>query len=192
MTAVAIVPAAGRSERFGSPKMRSLVNGEPMLTRALRCLLDARVARAVIVVSHADVFTGVPLVDDPRVRVVVNPAPERGMFSSIQTGLAAAEGDPILILPGDMPFVGTPTVRAVLEAYARRPGLVVPQRHARHGHPIALPGSARTAILASLPTSTLDAVIKSLALPRAEVDVEDPGILHDVDTPADLMGRDSG
>ena len=75
----------------------------------------------------------------------------------------------------------------VLAAYRRRPGLIVPQRHSRHGHPIALPGSVRAIALAASPTSTLNDVIKSLDLTPTEVEVDDKGILHDVDTPADLM-----
>jgi molybdenum cofactor cytidylyltransferase len=168
--------------------MRSLVHGEPMLTRTVRALLDAHVGQVVVVAAHTGAFDGMPLIDDPRVRVVVNPEPDRGMFSSVQAGLGAAEGHPILILPGDMPFVRPSTVTAVLDGFTRQPGFVVPQRHARHGHPIALPGSARAAILKAAPTATLDVVLKALALPRLEVEVDDRGILHDVDTPADLMG----
>jgi molybdenum cofactor cytidylyltransferase len=187
MTSLAIVPAAGRSERFGSPKLTAPLRGEPLLAQTLRALLEGHVARVVVVSSETGVFDHIPLVADPRVSVVVNPDPDRGMFSSIQTGWASAEGDPVLILPGDMPFVRPATVAAVIAAYRRRPGFVVAQRHARHGHPIALPGSLRDAALAAAATFTLDAFIKSQALAPIEVEVDDMGILHDVDTPADLQ-----
>ena len=188
MTSIAIVPAAGRSERFGSPKLTVSLRGEPLLELTLRSLLDGHVSRVILVSARTGAFDHVPLSRDPRVTVVVNPDPDRGMFSSVQTGLAAAEGDPILMLPGDMPFVQPATVKAVLEAYRRAPGLITPQRHARHGHPIAVPGSARAAILAASATSSLSDVIKALGLPHTEVEVDDKGILNDVDTPADLMG----
>jgi molybdenum cofactor cytidylyltransferase len=188
VTSVAIVPAAGRSERFGSPKLVAGLQGEPLLARTLRSLLDGHVARVVVVASSAGAFERVPLIHDPRVCVVVNPQPERGMFSSVQVGLAVADGDPILILPGDMPFVREATVVAVLDAYGRSPGLIVPQHHARHGHPIALPGSIRQAALAASPSASLSDVIKSLHLETIEIEVPDKGILRDVDTPADLMG----
>ena len=42
----------------------------------------------------------------------MNPDPSRGMFSSIQIGLAAAQGDPSSCFPGDMPFVRPATVAA--------------------------------------------------------------------------------
>jgi molybdenum cofactor cytidylyltransferase len=187
MTSLAIVPAAGRSDRFGSPKLTADLRGEPLLARTIRSLLEGHVARVVVVASAADAFTRVPLVHDPRVSVVVNPDADRGMFSSIQTGLAAADGDPILILPGDMPFVRPTTVAAVLEAYRRAPGFIVPLRHSRRGHPIALPGSLRSAVLAASPAISLSALITSERLVRREIAVDDEGVLHDVDTPADLM-----
>jgi molybdenum cofactor cytidylyltransferase len=187
MTSIAIVPAAGRSDRFGSPKLTADLGGEPLLARTIRSLLDGLVARVVVVASQTGAFERVPLVHDPRVSVVVNPNADRGMFSSIQTGLAAAVGDPILILPGDMPFVRAATVAAVLEAYRRAPGFIVPQRHSRHGHPIALPGSIRSAVLAASPTTSLNELLKSQHLARIAIEVDDGGVLHDVDTPADLM-----
>ena len=187
MTSLAIVPAAGRSDRFGSPKLTADLRGEPLLARTIRSLLDGPVARVIVVASVADAFARVPLVHDPRVSVVVNPDPDRGMFSSIQTGLAAADGDPILILPGDMPFVRPATVAAVLDAYRRQPGFIVPLRHSRPGHPIALPGSVRSAVLVASPATSLSAFIKSQRLVRREIPVDDAGVLHDVDTPADLM-----
>ena len=166
--------------------MTTAFEGEPLLARTVRALLEGHVARVVVVSSETGAFDHIPLMRDPRVTVVVNPDPDRGMFSSIQTGWAAAEGDPVLILPGDMPFVQSTTVAAVIAAYRQTPGFVVARRHARHGHPIALPGALRAAALAAPATSTLDAFIKAQGLLPIEVEVEDKGVLHDVDTPADL------
>lgn len=187
MTSLAIVPAAGRSERFGSPKLTADLQGEPLLSRTIRSLLEGHVARVVVVASQTGAFERVLLLRDPRVRVVVNPDADRGMFSSIQTGLAVSDGDPILILPGDMPFVRPATVAAVLAAYRRAPGFIVPRRHSRPGHPIALPGSLRSVALAAPPTTSLSELIKSQRLARVEIEVDDGGILRDVDTPADLL-----
>jgi molybdenum cofactor cytidylyltransferase len=187
VTSVAIVPAAGRSDRFGAPKMTAALGGEPLLGRTIRSLLEGQIARVVVVAAATGAFDQLRAMRDPRVSVVINPDRDRGMFSSIQVGLAAADGDPIMVLPGDMPFVQPATVARLLEAYRRTPGFIVPQRHARHGHPIVLPGSIRTAALAASPTSSLNDLIKGQGLVALEVEVDDRGILHDVDTPADLL-----
>jgi molybdenum cofactor cytidylyltransferase len=117
----------------------------------------------------------------------VNPDPARGMFSSIQAGLAEApDGHPILVLPGDMPFVRSATIAAVA-AHARESGNVVsPRFSGRRGHPVALPGSLREGLLRAAPASTLADILDGSSNQREYIDVDDPGVLRDVDTRADL------
>src|SRR5215472_3112069 len=128
MSIVAIVPAAGRAERFGRQKLLEDVAGEPLLNRTLRSLLDAGVDRVVVVTSADERLEGVPLLRDARVRRVVNADPSRGMFSSIQVGVGAAgDADALLILPGDMPFVQPATIRAVIARAPSPQAVVVPR-----------------------------------------------------------------
>jgi len=186
MSSIAIVPAAGKSERFGGAKLLADIGGVPLLDRTLQCLLDGGVDRVVVVLPPSGRFEAVRLLADPRVVVTVNPNPARGMFSSIQAGFEAGHGDPILVLPGDMPFVSSGTVTAVLATYARMSGMVAPRHGGRRGHPIALPDSVRPAVLQAQPTGNLNEVLKALAIVRHEIDVDDPGILRDVDVRGDL------
>jgi molybdenum cofactor cytidylyltransferase len=188
----ALVLAAGESSRFGSPKLVADVGGEPLLNRTIRCLLDAAVPDVVVVVSATGpgpILTPavVPLLGDPRVRLVTNRDPARGMFSSIQAGCtAAAGGDPVLVLPGDMPFVRSRTVAAVIARYAEVREVVSPRHDGRRGHPIALPPELRIEILNADSATTLNVLLKSCAPERVYVDVDDAGILRDVDRREDL------
>jgi molybdenum cofactor cytidylyltransferase len=117
----------------------------------------------------------------------MNPDPARGMFSSVQAGCVAAEGaDPLLILPGDMPFVRPDTVAAVLAAYARSGRIVSPRFAGKRGHPIALPPALRNEILTADPGTSLEVLLKTHESTRVSVDVDDDGLLRDVDRPADL------
>lgn len=186
MPSIAIVPAAGRGDRFGGGKLLADVGGMPLLDRTLQCLLDAGVEPVVVVLPPAGRFDTVRHLTDPAVLVAVNPDPARGMFSSIQVGAGAGEGDPILILPGDMPFVSSGTVVAVLAAYARTHRLVIPRHGGHRGHPIALPGRLREAILAAEATDNLSRLLKAVAGDRLELDVDDAGVVRDVDVVGDL------
>ena len=169
-------------------KLAAMLRGEPLLGHTLRCLLDGGVDEIVLVTGGTE-LTGVALASDSRVRRVNNPDPARGMFSSIQTGVAEASGDPILILPGDMPFVSAETVSLVLEE-ARRTGLIVsPRFEGRRGHPIALPDRFRVQILAAESRATLASILDPHEAERHAVDVSDPGVLRDVDVVDDLWGR---
>jgi molybdenum cofactor cytidylyltransferase len=191
MPVVAVVPAAGRGERFrasagAGAKLVALIEGRPILDWTIGCLLDGGVANVVVVlppVSRAT-FASSLLLADPSVQVVVNPDPDRGMLSSILAGLDAVTGDPILILPADMPFVRPDTVAAVIDACRQSKKVVSPRSGGRRGHPLALPGRLRAEILRANASTTLGTILSNQE--RMEIDVDDPGILRDVDVAADL------
>jgi molybdenum cofactor cytidylyltransferase len=185
---VAVVPAAGRSTRFGAMKLLADVGGVPLIERTLAALLQARTARVVLVTGDASAFEGVPMLADARVTVVVNADPERGMFSSIQTGLAVAGGDLVLVLPADMPYVAAETVAAVIARAEATRSLVVPVHQGRRGHPIAIPRTLCDALLMLDATTTLKDGLASLGQSMVLLEVTDPGVLRDVDVPGDLSG----
>jgi molybdenum cofactor cytidylyltransferase len=167
-------------------KLLADVGGAPMLERTLASLLGAGVARVVVVTREGGTFAPVPAMADPRVAAVVNPDPARGMFSSIQVGLAAAGGDVVIVLPADMPFVAGGTVAAIVARALATGSVVIPVHDGRRGHPIAIPRALCDELLSRAPTTTLkDALAASGATPFP-LDVPDAGILRDVDVPGDL------
>ena len=183
---VAVVPAAGLSTRFGAAKLRADVDGEPLIARTLASLLDAGIARVVVVTREGSGIEDLPVLAAPVVTTVVNPDPARGMFSSIQAGLAAAGGDIVLVLPADMPFVASATVAAVAAHAAATQSVIVPVHRGRNGHPIAIPAAVRDRLLALDPATTLKDALAAVGASRETLDVPDPGVLRDVDVPSDL------
>jgi molybdenum cofactor cytidylyltransferase len=192
--AVAVVTAAGSAERFGGKKLLTPIDGQPLLDHTIRALLDGGVAEVIVVVgrdARAELERDVNAMLDPRVRPVENPDPSRGMFSSIQEGIAQAQGDTILVMPGDMPFVSPDTVRAVIATHAGRPAIVSPRYRGKRGHPVALPESLHDEICTANPRATLHDVIHAHTDLRVDFDVDDPGVVRDVDRLEDLTrGRE--
>jgi molybdenum cofactor cytidylyltransferase len=191
LRAIAIVTAAGSAERFGGGKLLADIDGEPLLDRTIRSLLDGGVSEVIVVVgtdSRAQLERDVNAMNDARVRPVENRDPSRGMFSSIQEGVRTASGDVLLVLPGDMPFVAPQTVARVIAEWRRTGGIVSPRHNGKRGHPVALPLALRDEILATSATSNLHEVIKKHAGERIDLEVDDPGINRDVDKPEDLAG----
>ena len=182
----AVVPGAGRAERFGSQKLLADLAGTPLVNHTIRSLLDAGLERVVLVVSRELSLEAVPLARGPRVTPVVNPDPSRGMFSSIQTGLALVQSPLIAILPADMPFIQSDSVRKVLNYCERTDHPVIPLFHGRHGHPLAVPGRFREPLLMADPERSLKQALAALGAERDEIAIDDPGIVRDVDTRADL------
>lgn len=188
MRSVAVVPAAGNAERFGGAKLLSPIDGEPLLDRTISALLNGGIDQIIVVVAPdaEELKRDVNAFSDPRVWPVVNPDPSRGMFSSLQAGMAEAEGDALVILPADMPFVQSGTVAVLLDVFAARPAIVSPRYQGKRGHPVILPPALRDEIRAAEPTITLHDVLKRHPDLRVDVDVQDRGVVRDVDRVADL------
>jgi len=188
VASVAIVPAAGAAERFGGAKLLASVGSDVLLERTIRSLLDGGVERVVVVLGPdaSDIRKGVPALDARGVRVATNRKPERGMLSSIQAGLREISGDPILVLPGDMPYVEAATVSTLLREQAARGGILSPRFDGKRGHPVVIPGSLRDEILGAADGATLHDVLRAHASDRTDLDVYDRGVIRDVDEPKDL------
>jgi len=147
--------------------------------------------RIVVVIEPSAPLALVRRLEDPRVQTVINADPSRGMFSSIQTGLGIAAGDPILVLPADMPFVKPATVAAVSDACRRDHAIVAPTFGGKRGHPIAFPRDMHNVVLNAPIGSTLKDALTRSGVARVELPVDDAGILRDVDVPGDLaLGPD--
>jgi molybdenum cofactor cytidylyltransferase len=167
-------------------KLVANIEGVLLIDRTVGSLLDAGIQRVFVVCTSVDALSDASFVRDLRVRIVVNAHPERGMFSSIQAGMEAADDAALLVLPADMPFVRSGTIRAVADYSRDTNDVVVPGMHGRRGHPIALPSRLRAGLLACSPESSLKDALRRLdAVPRI-LPVDDPGILRDVDVPSDL------
>lgn len=183
----AVVPAAGAARRFGSQKLVADMAGEPLLQHTLRSLLDGGVAHIILVTPPRHDLQSVSLVHDPRVSLATNVDPDRGMFSSIQAGLAEVPpGAALLVLPADMPFVRPSTVEALIARHQSAGAAVVAAYRGTRGHPLLLPAATRAALLDAPPETTLKAALADLRMAIEEMDVDDAGVLRDVDVRGDL------
>ena len=124
----AIVLAAGAGSRFGGGKLLAPLEGRPILQHVLERLEVADLHEVVVVVG-ADADAVEDRIDAGTARLVVNPAPDQGLSSSLKVGIGALSDDAeaALIALGDQPLLPARAVRALLDAEAQ-PGrpIVVP------------------------------------------------------------------
>lgn len=188
MRIAAIVLAAGAGTRMGGrPKALLTVDQQTFIARVVDTARRAGVARVVVVLGHAADEVERALGDAPDVTVVVNPEPARGQLSSLKVALReAGECDGVLSWPVDHPLVRTATVTQLLTEAARHPGkAIVPRFEGRGGHPTFFPRTLFAGLL-SLPDEVgARGLFERHPEAVVRIDVDDPGVRHDVDTPED-------
>ena len=184
-----IVLAAGMSSRMGRAKASLPIgsSGETFVTRIVRTLRDGGIDDVLVVTgNHEQVVSACLANMDLPPRLVVNPTPELGQYSSLQIGLSEVVRPgvgAVLVTLVDVPLIKAETVRMLLEAYSQSCAPVVrPVRNGRHGHPVIFDRSVFNE-LKSMPASIgAKAVVRRHAEESVEVEVEDEGPFLDIDT----------
>ncbi len=173
---------------MGTPKALLDYRGETFLDRLIRVL--GGVTNPVIVVLgyhaatiHASIHR--------HASFVINPEPERGQLSSLQTGLAALPPDSppsdsqgFAFIPMDCPAVREDTVERLANAFAARNPetlFVIPRCNGKRGHPVFAARSIAEELLALPADGKASDVVHRHVSRTQYIDVDDPGILTDID-----------
>lgn len=188
-----VILAAGASTRMGRDKALlpwppAAGSAETLLSAAIAALKP--IADALIVVAGRNAEQLRPVAERCGAALACNPAPERGQFSSMQTGLAAALEmgcDAAAITPVDCPPLSAASLarlRAALEAaLARGAWAVAPENGGRRGHPLLAGRSLIEAFLAAPATGSAREVKHAHAEKFEYVAVPDALLSADLNTP---------
>jgi molybdenum cofactor cytidylyltransferase len=186
MNIVGLLLAAGSATRFGSDKLlHPLPHGVPMAVQAARHL-GKEVARVIAVVRPG---TGelAGLLRDEGCEVIVCERADEGMGASLACAVrSVADADAFLVALADMPFVRPTSIAAVRDALANGASLAAPYFRARRGHPVGIAARYRAALEALTGDEGARALLAAHEAELVKVPVGDPGVIRDVDRPADL------
>ena len=183
---VGVLLAAGTASRFGADKLaHPLPHGVAVAVQAARHL-KAEIARVVAVLRPGSDATARALAAEGCEVVFCENAAD-GMGASLACGVrAAGDGGGYLVALADMPFVRPSTIAALRETLAGGAALVAPYFHARRGHPVGIAGRFRTELEALTGDEGARALLAAHAAELVKVPVGDPGVIRDIDTPADV------
>jgi molybdenum cofactor cytidylyltransferase len=189
MKLAAVVLAAGRSTRFGTDKLLADLDGAPLIAHALKALGGFDFARRLAVVRDAN-GAMLDVLRRHAVDAVGNPRADEGMGTSIAEGIAALkEIDGAFIVLGDMPFIPPALYRRMAVRFAAGAAdIVVPRHDGRTGHPVLFGAACFPELLALTGDRGGQRLIASGRFRIDPVDVDEPGILRDIDRPEDLAG----
>jgi molybdenum cofactor cytidylyltransferase len=181
-----IVLAAGRGSRFMHPQhklaqplgLRTVLGHT--LTQAVRTQLPVLAVCAPALAAVAG-----ELLAARDILALSEAHAGRGMGHSIAMGVAERSGAPgWLVLPADMPLVQPATLMAVAEALAQHP-VAYAQHRGRRGYPVGFGAE----LYSELVRLDGDEGVRRLVAryPAEPCEVDDPGVLVDVDTVQDLQ-----
>jgi molybdenum cofactor cytidylyltransferase len=169
---------------MGSPKALLPFRGKTFLENILDSISKSRIDEYVVVLGHHRREVEGRLV---LASTVYNPDYEQGMTTSFQAGIRALspESRGALLFLVDHPAI-VPEVIDKLISFALPNGIVVPVFRGRRGHPVLFGRDVLAEILALPASIGANTVVRRDPSRIAEVAVDDPGVLLDVDTPEQL------
>jgi molybdenum cofactor cytidylyltransferase len=181
-----ILLASGSATRFGSDKlMHPMKDGEAMAVHSARHLLEALPGAIAVVRSAASPLAGKLKAEGLRIVECADAA--EGMGRTLAAGVAASrEAGGWVIALADMPFLQPATIKAVADRVRAGDAIVAPMYRGERGHPVGFAARFR----GELETFRGDEGARTLLRSQKEqihlLEVQDAGVVRDVDTPGDL------
>jgi len=179
-----IVLAGGRSARMGRPKALLSAGDRSFVEAAIGCLIEGGCSEVIVVVNEGEAEL-MDLAARAGGVLTWGAGPDTEQIDSLIAGVKALppEVEAAVVLPVDHPRVKPQTVAAMIRAFAASHPPIIQLRHqGRHGHPVLFAAPLFDELKGDLPEGARTVIDRHRAAVH-ELDVDDPGILLDVDTP---------
>lgn len=184
-----ILLAAGFSVRFGAADklLHKLPDGRPLALAAAHNLLAA-LPQSIAVVRPGNALLA-RLLQDAGFAVVRCPEHALGMGDSLAAGVSCAmqeESGGFVVALADMPFIRPETIARVADALRTGAGIAAPVYRGQRGHPVGFAAEYAQELAALQGDTGARAVLARHASAVRLLECEDPGVVADIDTLADL------
>ncbi len=121
-----------------------------------------------------------------RAEVLLNPFAEDGMLTSVRAGIRESLGDGFMVVLGDQPSLSHRLINGLIAFWEIDPRSIVrPMFQGAHGHPVLIPDEFRDRVLNHYDEVGLKGLLREFPDRVREWEMDDPGVVRDIDTPAD-------
>ena len=178
----AIILAAGSSKRFGKQKLcEKLPSGNTVLGETISQV--ERAVSKVRIITNANIYASI---NDENGRLKVCPEANLGMGLTLAYGIKVVQSaNACLICLADMPFVKTTTYQTLAKSLTAS-NIVVPVFDGKQGNPVGFGKRYFKNLLMLNGDSGGRSLLQTHADAIQRIEVDDPAILYDIDTPEDL------
>lgn len=189
----ALLPAAGRSRRFGRDKLTFKINGTELIKQVLDPFLRSEHVAKVFVITRSQRRDLEALVCTGRVEFLFLSRDTADMRQTVEEGIRLleslgepGESDALLITPADVIGITTDILAQLSKVAARTPeAICIPRVNGRRAHPLLLPWRLRSLVEAIPEGKGLNWLLNSGLATILEVEVSAPNQV-DIDSNADL------
>lgn len=184
-----IILAAGDSKRMGVPKGLLNYQGKPFLVHQIERLLEIGLSEIIVVLGKDYKLYTEKVPELERLKFTINPATERGQFSSIQCGIQqikSKEINGVYIFPIDVPCPdGEVWKELANELSSSDIAVNIPEFQGKKGHPVLISREFMQHLISCSSDSRLDfEIYKQIDLKKAKIiSVNDKNITRNLNTP---------
>ena len=181
-----LILAAGKSERMGQPKALLPFQQSCFLTHIFNEVTHSELTCVKVVLGHQSdvILKALPEIEP---NTVLNRDYESGQLSSLQYGLKhliPAQPEGVMVFLIDHPIIDRILINQLVDAFNRSNSpIVLPSFEHRRGHPMVFGASLFNELLTAPLDQGAIAVVRKHAHEILHLNVDEPGVLVDIDTP---------
>ena len=188
-----IILAAGASTRFGEPKQLLRLKDKCLLEWVLDAALNSMLSRVVLVLgyAHQKILEALPeKLQHTRLEIEINPHYQKGQSHSMQVGLSSVISafPAVMFLLADQPLIDDTTINRLLNAFwSADKDICVPTFRGKRGNPSIFSQKFYKHIMKIKGDIGARQIIKTHPERVLEIEIKNPLLFSDVDTPEDFM-----
>jgi molybdenum cofactor cytidylyltransferase len=187
-----IILAAGESTRFGSPKQLLQLKDRCLVEWVLDAALASELSRIILVLGYAHQEIQKALgkkLRHAKLQIEINPHYQKGQSHSLQVGLSSVISafPAVMFLLADQPLVDAAVINCLLNKFwSADKDICVPAFRGKRGNPSIFSQKFYRHIMKIKGDIGARQIIKTHPERVLEIEIKDPLLFSDVDTPEDF------
>lgn len=169
-----VILGAGKSSRMGSNKLMLKIDESTILEEVIENSKRSKLNEIVLITGRYDIDTDIIKIH--------NEEYEKGMSTTIKKGLHGFNGDAVMILLGDMPFVNSKIIDKLYDSFVEcNKNIIVPEFEGKRGNPVIIGKKYFDDLLNNTGDKGARDIIKNNIGDVQRIKIQDEGILLDID-----------